>query len=353
MCIRDRYQRRVRGFSLQLAMASHSYRSFTQGVPARSSGQEAYEGSKLLQAALRGELDCGKFVAEEAERARGALQRTSSSEARVSGYRLKIDADGELGQRSAFGVPPLGSSPHNFGSSNTASMKHNQWKDRVAGGRALPLGDTEQERKAAHLLDCFAQGETRAVAALENFFAKIDVNADHQLSREEWAEAYGSEEGFDKYDVNHDGFIDQTEFSAGLTLETKDAGGNNGLHYAARAGNLEGIKYAVQLGLNVNSANNGGFCALHFAALDAARQDKLTDALQWLVMHGADLTLTTGSGLTAAELAGELGHCVLVKEWLEIHSSAPKWIASKETVEFEKDGRSSGAQHRGPFTGHW
>ena len=48
----------------------------------------------------------------------------------------------------------------------------------------------------------------------------------------------------------------------------------------------------------------GGFQAIHYAALQAASEKKLTDVLQWLVMNGADLSARTSSGLTAAELAG-------------------------------------------------
>ena len=43
----------------------------------------------------------------------------------------------------------------------------------------------------------------------------------------------------------------------GASADSTDSGGSNGLHYAARGSNLDGVKLAVTLGLSISSANNG------------------------------------------------------------------------------------------------
>lgn len=204
------------------------------------------------------------------------------------------DRTGELSPRSAFGMPPLGAiSTSPVTELPRSVFKHNQWKDRIAGGGSLPLAATAEERKIAHFLDLFAQGNCEAI---------------HE------------------------------SIAQGASADSTDSGGSNGLHYAARGANLDGVKLAVSLGLSISSANNGGFQAIHYASLQAASEKKLTDVLQWLVMAGADLSARTSSGLTAAELAGDIGHCELVAEWLELHARTPKWIPSKETL--DNGGRS-------------
>ena len=48
--------------------------------------------------------------------------------------------------------------------------------------------------------------------AAEIRFSTIDTNNDNKISRDEWIAKYGSEEGFDEYDLNGDGIIDPDEY---------------------------------------------------------------------------------------------------------------------------------------------
>jgi len=321
------------------AMASHLYRSYSGDVPYRSPGrilsppqasrhdqcfarggtgssivtrdQTAYQGSKLLQAALNGGCNISKFLDEETARAREAIrkQKECPTASSPSGYTMNTNpTTGEFSPRSAFGVPPL-----QMGSSSDAApvevdkkqLRHHQWKDRLAGGGGLALEETEHLRKVAHFLDQFGQGNTAAARMLCE--------------------------------------------KSGMSIEAScDKGGSNGMHYAARAGNLVGLKLAAELGADINCANHGGFLPLHYAALQAASAGKLTEALQWLVMEGADLNAETNSGFTAAKLAGEVGKNQLVHEWLELHKTTPKWIASKETV---ANGGPGDRMFKAPCTG--
>jgi len=254
--------------------------------------QTAFQGSKLLEAALAGKVDISKFLSEETARARDAISKskTTGAASSPSGYTMRTNpSTGEFSPRSAFGVPQLGGSTVTTTEVDKKQLKHYQWKDRIAGGGALPLEETEQERKVAHFLDMFAQGNTAAVRKL-----------------------------CDKAGMSATGSCDKCS--------------SNGLHYASRTGNLQGMKLAAELGAEINGANQGGMLPVHYAALQAATAGKLTQGLQWLVMEGANLDATTNSGFTAAQLAAEVGKSELVSEWLELHKKTPKWIASKETI---------------------
>ena len=49
----------------------------------------------------------------------------------------------------------------------------------------------------------------------------MDQNKDGKISREEWIARYGSDEGFDEYDLDGDGFVDPDEFRKGQAAERK------------------------------------------------------------------------------------------------------------------------------------
>ena len=53
-----------------------------------------------------------------------------------------------------------------------------------------------------------AADEFRKCKAAEIDFAMTDTNNDGKISREEWIARYGSDKGFDEYDLNGDGIID-------------------------------------------------------------------------------------------------------------------------------------------------
>ena len=47
----------------------------------------------------------------------------------------------------------------------------------------------------------------------------IQVNSDAKISKEEWLARFGSLKGFDDYDVDGDGVVDEEEFAIAKTLE--------------------------------------------------------------------------------------------------------------------------------------
>ena len=59
------------------------------------------------------------------------------------------------------------------------------------------------------VLSVWIADEFRKGQAAARQFKAMDKNKDGKLSREEWYEKYGTYEGFDEYDLNGDGFIDE------------------------------------------------------------------------------------------------------------------------------------------------
>ncbi len=47
----------------------------------------------------------------------------------------------------------------------------------------------------------------------------FQVNSDAKISKEEWLARFGSLKGFDDYDVDGDGVVDEEEFAIAKTLE--------------------------------------------------------------------------------------------------------------------------------------
>merc|ERR1711990_969615 len=50
-------------------------------------------------------------------------------------------------------------------------------------------------------------------------FNSADANKDGKLSRAEWIARFGSDDHFDEYDLDHDGFVDADEFMKGKQRE--------------------------------------------------------------------------------------------------------------------------------------
>ena len=59
------------------------------------------------------------------------------------------------------------------------------------------------------------QDEYRIGKIGDKTFAGMDTNADHKISKEEWAAKHGGDTaGFDEYDLNRDGEVSQAEYRA-------------------------------------------------------------------------------------------------------------------------------------------
>lgn len=89
--------------------------------------------------------------------------------------------------------------------------------------------------------------------------------------------------------------------NAGLNLIAPQKDGNTLLHLAVEKGNLELIKKAIELGVDINAQDEDGNTALHKAAL-TAKDDKILKAL---IQIGVNKDLQTGFDETAFELANQ------------------------------------------------
>jgi len=76
------------------------------------------------------------------------------------------------------------------------------------------------------------QDEYRIGKIGDKTFKGMDTNADHKISKEEWAAQHGGDTaGFDEYDLNHDGEVSQAEYravnAAKLQFDRLDANHDN------------------------------------------------------------------------------------------------------------------------------
>jgi len=272
--------------------------------PGISADFERLEGRSLLDAAASGRMDTSKFFEEEATRAREILALVEARKAiardnvvQELNHEAKLVQTTPIGSRATLSKHPLVDS----------ETKYFQFKDRVAGGCGLPLELTAEDRDVVYFLQQFAKGNV---------------------------------------DTANECLVHKT-----VEAECVDCHGNNALHYACRAGNLEGAEFAQVLKIDLDTPNKGGMRALHYAVVHAAGETddgtgRLTPVLQWLVMTGASLSVETSSGLTPEALARSIG-ATSVAEWLHLCCTVPSWGPSKETVE---NGGPNDAQFRAPFT---
>jgi ankyrin repeat protein len=93
-----------------------------------------------------------------------------------------------------------------------------------------------------------------------------------------------------------------------------DIFGNTPLHFAAKSGNLDLVKYLIEeKGADFNAPDNDGKIALHFAA----RWAKL-DVVKYLIEEkGADFNAPDNDGKIALHFAAESGELDLVKYLIE------------------------------------
>lgn len=88
----------------------------------------------------------------------------------------------------------------------------------------------------------------------------------------------------------------------GLGIGARDQDGNTALHWSARNGHVECLKWILATGkLDVNMQNRWGMTALHEAVFK--RQAKVAE---WLVLHGANLHILTEGGISPLEKAFEI-----------------------------------------------
>lgn len=103
----------------------------------------------------------------------------------------------------------------------------------------------------------------------------------------------------------------------GLSLTTAQGNGNNLYHLAAVLNNMELLRGASEMGLNINAKNKEGMTPLHIAAMKAQNDV----VLKFLMRHGADESLLTAFDESAHDLALEnevLGQLKTDLKFLEI-----------------------------------
>ena len=96
---------------------------------------------------------------------------------------------------------------------------------------------------------------------------------------------------------------------AGMSVESKRGSlGYPALHWAAKYGHLEVVKYLVGQGASLTATDNFGETALHIAAHFGH-----LEVVKYLVGQGASLTATDNFGETALHIAAHFGHLEVVK----------------------------------------
>ena len=94
------------------------------------------------------------------------------------------------------------------------------------------------------------------------------------------------------------------------------------LHYDAYSGNLEGLLWCLENGLDVNATDTyRGYTPAHWLADMAAVDGPRVEMLRALVRHGADITIQTPDGTTPlmlARMAGSAGGDRLAAELLAL-----------------------------------
>jgi ankyrin repeat protein len=80
------------------------------------------------------------------------------------------------------------------------------------------------------------------------------------------------------------------------------------LHFAAFAGDMEGLVRSLEAGMAVNATDTyRGYAPIHWLADMAAVDGPRVEMLKILVRHGADVNQMTAQGTTALMLAREAG----------------------------------------------
>jgi ankyrin repeat protein len=81
------------------------------------------------------------------------------------------------------------------------------------------------------------------------------------------------------------------------------------LHYDAYCGNLEGLVWCLENGMDVNATDTyRGYTPAHWLADMAATGGPRVEMLRALVKHGADINFKTPDGTTTLMLARQAGN---------------------------------------------
>jgi len=130
---------------------------------------------------------------------------------------------------------------------------------------------------------------------------KTDTNSDGKIDRDEWIARYGSDKGFDAYDLDGDGVIDADEFQASHDAELEFVAASDGKftsggskitreQWAAQYGNTKGFDAYDLDGDGVVDADE--FRACKAAEIDFGRidtnQDGKVDRDEWIAKYGSD-----------------------------------------------------------------
>ena len=95
-------------------------------------------------------------------------------------------------------------------------------------------------------------------------------------------------------------------------VNAKDENGRTPLHWAARAGNLEVLRYLVDKGADPNALDNNGVASLHILARSGQ-----PEAARLLIEKGADIDIKDPVKLTPLNMAAESGLEAMVKLLIE------------------------------------
>ncbi|KAI1409076.1 ankyrin [Hypoxylon sp. FL1857] len=110
----------------------------------------------------------------------------------------------------------------------------------------------------------------------------------------------------------------------GSCVDTKDADGQSLLHWAAKAGDVDQVRFLLERGAEVGNIDNFGFTALHFACqmnvedIDPEQGQRRVSIIRHLLRNGADLNATTNEGITPLFLACQTLSTEIVTELLSL-----------------------------------
>lgn len=127
--------------------------------------------------------------------------------------------------------------------------------------------------------------------------------------------------------------------SLGASPLRLDGRGCNGLHYAARTSKLGTLKKILELGPDINTTDDFGWTALHWAAASTCIA---TQVIQRLLDEGCNSDMRDKEGRTALNLAEKLGNSesvAILKDMGNAYVDPPRNGAIKKTIiNFECDG---------------